>query len=166
MTTIFYLRRQFPEFQTFRKILLKNLFVLGRTKMRSGQGEKSWQQRGWLSLEHIYHDKDILLKRVVSFHHRISNDFLKILFPKTASSVTCFSKEQSGKLMHVGWQKKYQDEVSKTILCLLTQKLSIICHFIQLASIKRKCLSWQHNDNFHKSGSFVFLCITTSTFIS
>ena len=51
-------------------------------------------------------------------------------------------------------------------LSINTKKLSIICHFIQLPSIKWKCLSWQHNNNFHKSDSFVFLCITTSTFIS
>ena len=31
--------------------------------------------------------------------------FFEILFQKTASSVTCFSKEQSGKLMHAEWQK-------------------------------------------------------------
>ena len=61
--------------------------------------------------------------------------------------------------------KKYQDEVSKTILCL-TQKTEHYLSLFQLESIKWKCLSWQHNNNFHKSGSFVFVCITTSTFIS
>ena len=48
--------------------------------------------------------------------------FFKFFFRKTASSVICFSKEQSGELMHAEWQKKYQDDVPKTILCLLTQK--------------------------------------------
>ena len=92
--------------------------------------------------------------------------FFRFFFKKLPPQLYVFRKNKVVNWCTLSDQKKYQDEVSETILCLLTQKLSIICHFIQLASIKRKCLSWQHNDNFHKSGSFVFVCITTSTFIS
>ena len=67
---------------------------------------------------------------VVSFHHRISNDFFKFFFKKLLFQLHVFRKNKV-----VNWRalnfKKYQDEVPKTILCLLTQKTE---HYLSLYS--------------------------------
>ena len=96
----------FQNIKRFEKFFKKNLFVLGRTKMRSGQAVTEKLTTTWLTFTRAYLPwQGYFIKEGSFLSPQNIKWFFEILFQKTASSVICFSKEQSGKLMHAEWEK-------------------------------------------------------------